>query len=74
VNLLVEHQSKADPAMPLRTLLEATLHWTEQWRAWQDGHAKGEPLRLSPLLAIVFHTGEEAWRSHRRLADLIAAP
>ncbi len=74
VSILVAHQSKADPAMPLRTLLEATLHWTAQWRAWQEHHTKRAPLRLSPLLAIVFHTGDEAWKSHRRLADLIDAP
>lgn len=70
----MEHQSKADPAMPLRTLLEATRHWAAQWRAWQEHHAKGAPLRLSPVLAIVFHTGEEAWKSYHRLADLMAVP
>lgn len=74
VNVLVEHQSKADPAMPLRTLLEATLHWTTQWQAWKKSSATKQPLRLSPLLAIVFHTGAEAWKSYHSLADLIQAP
>jgi hypothetical protein len=74
VSILVEHQSQPDPAMPLRTLLAATLHWTEQWRTWKERHEKRQPLRLSPVLAIVFHTGDEAWLSYHTLADLMAVP
>ncbi len=74
VSVLVEHQSKPDPAMPLRTLLEATLHWTAQWQAWQDDHPPRQPLRLSPLLAIIFHTGKGAWKGYRTLTDLMELP
>jgi hypothetical protein len=74
VCLLIEHQSKPDPLMPLRTLLYAVLYWEEEWRAWEAGHAEGEPLRLTPVLPIVFHTGGQPWSSHRELAALIAAP
>jgi hypothetical protein len=72
--VLVEHQSKPDPAMPLRTLLYEVLHWHNQWRAWEDrGPGKG-PLRLSPLLPIVFYTGEERWTGPRTLMDLVVPP
>ena len=49
VSVLVEHQSQPDPAMPLRTLLYGTLHWHQQWLAWERGHPPRQPLRLSPL-------------------------
>lgn len=68
VCLLVEHQSEADPAMPLRTLLYATLQWQEEWREWEQGHRRGEPLRLTSTVPIVFHTGGTPWRTHRTLA------
>ena len=74
VDILVEHQSDPDPAMPLRTLLTATLHWTEQWRAWGAFHEPRQPLRLSPVVPIVFHTGDDAWLSYRTLADLVVVP
>jgi Putative transposase, YhgA-like len=72
--VLIEHQSKADPLMPLRTLLYAVLYWQEEWRVWETAHDEGEPLRLTPVLPIVFHTGGQPWRSHRALAELIEAP
>src|SRR5579883_2956004 len=74
VSVLVEHQSKPDPAMPLRTLLEATLHWTAQWQAWQDDHPPRQPLRLSQMLAIIFHTSKGAWKGYRALTDLMELP
>jgi predicted transposase YdaD len=33
--LLVEHQSKPEPAMRLRVLLDAALHWQEEWKGWE---------------------------------------
>jgi predicted transposase YdaD len=51
--LLVEHQSTVDDAIPLRLLLYAVLYWESQWRAWSAGHARGEPLRLTPVLPVV---------------------
>jgi hypothetical protein len=64
VCLLIEHQSAPDPSSPLRALLYAVLYWERQWR----------PLRLSPLLPIVFYTGPDSWPTHRTLADLIVVP
>jgi hypothetical protein len=72
--LLVEHQSDPDPVMPLRLLLYAVLFWESEWRAWEAGHPEGAPLRLTPVIPIVFHTGTRAWRTHRELVDLMAGP
>src|SRR5205823_4888242 len=74
VCVLVEHQSGPDARMPLRTLLYAVLYWEREWKAWEDSHEPGEPLRLTPILPIVFHTGGEAWRTNRTLAELIGGP
>jgi hypothetical protein len=74
VCLLVEHQSAPDPRMPLRMLLYAVLYWEREWKQWEQEHPAGEPLRLSPILPIVFHTGRDAWRTNRELADLIEGP
>src|SRR5205807_7614504 len=63
-----------DPAMPLRILLYAVLHWQEEWKAWEAAHPRREPLRLEGIIPIVLHTGAEPWRTHRTMADLIAGP
>ncbi len=74
VCLLVEHQSQEDQSMPLRTLLYAVLYWDREWKAWEERRQRGEPLRLSPVLPIVFHTGREPWATHRTFADLFVIP
>jgi hypothetical protein len=74
VCVLVEHQSAPDPTMPLRTLLYAVLFWEREWRAWVARHARGEPLRLSPVLPIILHTGPDPWATNRKLVDLMAGP
>src|SRR5437773_5882514 len=65
VCVLLEHQSEADPAMPLRILLYAALHWQGEWKAWAAAHPRGEPLRLNAIIPVVFHTGQEPWRAQR---------
>lgn len=72
VCILIEHQSSADPVMPLRLLLYGVLHWEQQWRAWEQQHAYREPLRLTPILPVVLHTGPQQWKTNRKLADLFA--
>jgi hypothetical protein len=74
VCVLLEHQSQADPRMPLRMILYNVLFWDRQWREYEDNHAPGAPLRLTPVLPIVFHTAPRPWGSNRTLADLIDAP
>ncbi len=74
VCVLIEHQSDTDPMLPLRLLTFATLYWDRQWRAWQNLPAPRRPLRLSPVLPIVFYTGPIPWGSNRRLTDLLGEP
>lgn len=74
VCLLVEHQSEPDPPMPLRVLVYAALFWEQEWKAWEAGHAPGQPLRLSPIVPIVFHTGSTPWQTNKSMADLLSGP
>jgi hypothetical protein len=74
VCILVEHQSAEDPAMPLRLLVYAVLWWEREWKRWEEGHERGEPLRLTPVIPVVLHTGEERWETSRSLADLFDVP
>jgi hypothetical protein len=74
VCILVEHQTAPDPVMPLRLLLYAVLYWEREWRLWEQRHAYAEPLRLTPILPVVFHTGQQPWSTNRNLAELFAGP
>ena len=74
VCVLLEHQSEPDPSMPLRLLLYAVLYWQEEWKAWEAAAPRVRPLRLSPIIPIVFHTGAQPWRTHRILTELIEGP
>lgn len=80
VCVLVEHQSQADPRMPLRMLLYAVLYWEREWKDWEarsgqrSRPSERTPLRITPVLPIVFHTGSSPWRTARDLADLIEGP
>jgi hypothetical protein len=74
VCVLIEHQSEPDLRMPLRVLLYAVLYWEQEWKTWEADHARGEPLRLTPIVPVVFHTGSQVWRAPRKLAELIGGP
>jgi hypothetical protein len=72
--ILLEHQSRADPLMPLRVLLYAVLFWEQQWKEYERRHEEGAALRLTPVIPIVFHTGSRDWSSNRSLAELFEGP
>ena len=74
VFVLIEHQSAEDPAMPLRLLYFAVLYWERQWRAWEKVSPRQSPLRLSPVLPLVLHTGSGPWQNNRTLHDLMGEP
>src|SRR5207244_13220953 len=54
--LLLEHQSKPDPRMPLRLLLYAVLYWEREWKNWEAQPVPRDNFRLTPIVPIVFHT------------------
>jgi len=74
VCVLVEHQSTADPVMPLRMLMYAVLYWERQWKDWQSESPPRDPLQLNPVLPIVLHTGNRPWTANRELSQLMAGP
>jgi hypothetical protein len=43
VCLMIEHQSRPEPILPLRMLVYAALFWEQQWKEYERGHppAKG---------------------------------
>jgi hypothetical protein len=74
VCVLIEHQTAPDVRMPLRLLVYAVLYWERLWKEWEDRPPPRGPLRLSPVVPIVFHTGTSPWGPERHLADLVDAP
>jgi hypothetical protein len=74
VCVLVEHQSQPDPRMPLRTLVYAVLYWEREWKTWEGLAPPRPPLRLTPVVPIVLHTGKTPWRRHRELVELMGGP
>lgn len=74
VCVLVEHQSTADPRMPLRTLIYAVLYWERQWKEWEQAAGERPPFRLTPVVPIILHTATRRWGSARELAEMLAGP
>jgi hypothetical protein len=72
--VLLEHQSRPDAHLPLRILLYAVLFWEQQWKEYERRHEPGAALRLTPVVPIVFHTGDQEWSGNRSLADLFDGP
>jgi predicted transposase YdaD len=72
--LLLEHQSQADRLMPLRMLVNGSMFWESEWKAWEASTPKGGPLELTPIVPVVFHTGLTRWISNRTLAELVGGP
>jgi hypothetical protein len=72
--LLLEHQSQADRLMPLRMLVNGSMFWESEWKAWEASVPKPGPLELTPIVPVVFHTGLTRWLSNRTLAELVRGP
>ncbi len=74
VFVLIEHQSDTDTLIPLRTLYFVVLYWDRQWQAWTRLPTPRPPLRLNPVLPLVFYTNHIPWGSNRTLRDLLGEP
>lgn len=72
--VLLEHQSRPDVRMPLRLLLYAVLYWEREWKSWEALPIPRDEFRLTPIVPIVFHTGERTWNTSRQLADMLSGP
>ena len=65
VYVLLEHQSSFDPWLPLRLL----DYQVRIWRRWRTEHP--DATKLPPIVPVVLHHGERAWRGSRRFSDLV---
>jgi predicted transposase YdaD len=65
IYLLFEHQSEADPLMPLR-LLRYVLR---VWDRWLSSHKKAQ--KLPAVLSLVLHSGSRPWSAPSELLQLI---
>jgi hypothetical protein len=74
VCVLVEHQTKTDWQIPLKTFVYAAAYWEWQWRTWEEAKAPKAALALTPVLPIVLHTGPRPWGSAKSLRELMAPP
>jgi len=74
VCVLIEHQSRPDPRMPLRTLLYSVLYWEREWRNWETMATPRPEFRMTPVVPIVLHTSPRTWTSPRTITDLLGGP
>jgi len=68
--LLLEHQSRPDPLMPLRVLEYITLVWQKH----RKDREQSIPRRLPVVIPVVLYPGPGRWQSPRRLRDLMEVP
>src|SRR5713226_1615472 len=74
VYVLLEHQSEPDPLMGLRLYLYMGQIWDLQRRGWEDRHEPAAQRRLSPIVPLVFYTGEDRWETPIGLESLMDLP
>ena len=74
VCVLVEHQTKSDWQVPLKTFMYAALYWEWQWRTWEGSPTPKAEFKLTPILPIVLHTGLRPWGSAKTLRELLGPP
>jgi hypothetical protein len=74
VCILIEHQTRPDPRLPLRMLLEVALYWERQLREWEKAAVPKGEFRLTPVLPIVLHSGGRPWGSARTISDMLGPP
>ncbi len=60
VYVLIEHQSRPDAAMGLRFLSYMVQLWDMERREWRAANRK-TPLRLNPIIPVLFYTGGRRW-------------
>ncbi len=71
IYILIEHQSEPDRLMPLRLADTQVQIFRYQMRRWSQADRSLARLRFSPVLPVVFYTGERHWEQVGTLADLI---
>lgn len=71
IYILIEHQSRPDRLMPLRSLDYTLQVFRYQVREWSKTHRSFSRIRFDPVLPVIFYTGTLRWDSPGRLVDLV---
>ena len=74
IYVLLEHQSQHGPLIFLRLLLYMAELWSEQLRSAEANRIPDGKVRISPVIPIVFYTGEAGWTTPLDLAHLMELP
>jgi hypothetical protein len=74
IYVLLEHQSKPHPLMPLRVLSYLLALWKQLYREWEDASTPTEERRLPVVVPFIFYTGERNWNHSLAFVDLFAVP
>jgi hypothetical protein len=74
VCVLLEHQTRSDWQVPLKTFVYAAAYWEWQWRTWEEAKPPKPDFALTPVLPLVLHTGPRPWGSATGLRELLAPP
>ena len=74
IYILIEHQSTVDRIMAHRVLYYMDQIRDAERRVLESSDVPKSEWRFSPILPIVYYTGDQRWKEPVPLSDLIAAP
>ncbi len=74
VCVLIEHQTKPNPLMPLRMLIYAVFYWEKRLRAWESSKGARSPFQIPPVVPVVLHASPTRWTGPRELGELLGEP
>ena len=74
IYILIEHQSTVDPTMAFRVLSYMVKIWDSQRREWASDQRPKSEWRFSPILPIVYYTGEQSWQTPLTLDVVMDLP
>ena len=74
IYILIEHQSTVDKTMGFRLLSYMMQIWESQRKEWEDEKFPENERRLSPILPILFYTGDRPWRVPVSLMTIMDIP
>ena len=72
--VLIEHQSSVDPIMPFRVLYYMVMLWETQRRKWESQKKPPGEWKFSPILPVLFYTGDQRWELPLGMKHLVDLP
>ena len=74
IYILIEHQSTVDETMGFRMLFYMLMIWDTERRTWEQNSVPKAERRLTPILPIVFYTGDRTWKTPLQLDAIMDIP